>query len=121
MLRVVDPLSASTVQALAEAGGKWITEVEDKNKAEAKDYIAKMAKKLNKEVITVKGDTVYGNAAEEILDYAKKNQVDLIIMSTHGRSGISRFAFGSVADRVLRHSTVPVLIVSAPGCRISLQ
>ncbi len=118
LLRVVEPLSAYNISALSEAGGDWITQAEKENEAEAKDYISKMARKLNEEGITARGDTIYGRAAEEILDYAEKNKVDLIIMSTHGRSGISRFAFGSITDRVVRHSIVPVLTISPPGCRI---
>lgn len=58
------------------------------------------------------------STADVILNYAEKNNIDLIIMSTHGRSGISRWAFGSVADRVIRHSVTPVLIVSPKGCRV---
>jgi nucleotide-binding universal stress UspA family protein len=42
--------------------------------------------------------------------------VDLIIIATHGRSGVSRWVWGSVADRILRSSCVPVLMVRAPGC-----
>jgi len=45
--------------------------------------------------------------------------VDLIAMSTHGSSGIARFAFGSVADRIIRHSAAPLLIASPRGCRVS--
>jgi nucleotide-binding universal stress UspA family protein len=51
------------------------------------------------------------------LEYAAKNHVDLIIMTSHGRSGISRWLFGSVAERVSQHSTIPVLIVAPAGCR----
>ena len=54
----------------------------------------------------------------KILEYAQNNNIDLIIISTHGRSGISRWAFGSVADKVVRTSTVPVLTVTPTGCRI---
>ena len=61
---------------------------------------------------------VRGSPAEEILDYAQNNQVDLIVMSTYGRYGISRWAFGSVTDKVLRHSIATVLITSPSGCRI---
>ncbi len=117
LLRVVEPLPASTVSALAEAGGNLIAQVEQDNNTEAEDYILHMVEKLKKEGISAQGVTVAGEADESILDYAGKNQADLIVMSTHGRSGISRFAFGSVADRVVRHSTVPVLTVSPPGCR----
>jgi nucleotide-binding universal stress UspA family protein len=56
-------------------------------------------------------------AADIILDYAQNNDVDLIVLSTHGRSGIARWSFGSVADKVVRHATVPVLTVAPEGCR----
>jgi nucleotide-binding universal stress UspA family protein len=50
-------------------------------------------------------------AAEEIVSYAEANDIDLIVMSTHGRSGIGRWAFGSVTDRVLHTGDIPVLVV----------
>ncbi len=86
---------------------------------EAKDYITKVADKLREEGMFVQPVVIQSRVAEGILDYAIKNQVDLIMMSTHGRSGPSRWALGSVADRVIRHSPIPVLIVSPKGCRIS--
>ncbi len=52
-----------------------------------------------------------GNPAEEIVDYARVNQMDLIAMSTHGRTGLQRALLGSVAESVVRHSPVPVLLV----------
>lgn len=117
LLRVIEPLSAATIASLAEAGGSWVTQAEDENRNQTKDYIAKMVSKLKREGIAVQAATPYGRADEEILKYSEKNGVDLIIMSTHGRSGISRWAFGSVSDRVVRHSMAPVLIVSPAGCR----
>lgn len=48
---------------------------------------------------------------------ARESQADLLVMSTHGRSGLDRFAYGSVAERVLRHATVPVLLVPALSSR----
>jgi nucleotide-binding universal stress UspA family protein len=119
LLRVIEPLSSYAVSALAQAGGNLIEQAENVNKAEAQAYISEMVKKLNKEGIAAKGETIYGKAADEILGYTEKNKVDLIIMSTHGKSGISRWAFGSVADRVVRHSRVPVLTVAPAGCRTS--
>lgn len=64
---------------------------------------------------------VEGNAAEEILDYAARSHVDLIMMSTHGRTGIVRWAVGSVTDRVLRHSTAPVMVAAPSACRVGRQ
>ena len=90
-----------------------------KSRAKAKDYITKVADKLREEGMFVQPVVIQGKVAEGILDYAIENQVDLIMMSTHGRSGPSRWALGSVADRVIRHSPIPVLIVSPKGCRIS--
>jgi len=52
-----------------------------------------------------------GDPASEILDAAKRHDVDLIAMSTHGRSGVSRWVLGSVTEKVLRGSTTPILIV----------
>ncbi|MFC1848321.1 universal stress protein [Chloroflexota bacterium] len=54
-----------------------------------------------------------GHPAEQILGYAEENQIDLILIGTHGRSGISRWAMGSVADKVLRGSSVPIWLVRA--------
>ncbi|MBE7553959.1 MAG: universal stress protein [Anaerolineales bacterium] len=54
-----------------------------------------------------------GLPAETIVDYASKNDVSLIVMSTHGRSGVARWVYGSVADKVLRAAPCPVLLVRA--------
>ncbi len=87
--------------------------------AEAKDYLDKVSASLKEDGVAAKTVLVSGMPAEEILSYANNNQVDLIIMSTHGRSGVTSWAFGSVADRVIRHSMVPVIIASPKGCRVS--
>ena len=60
-----------------------------------------------------KGILAAGRPAEEILSYAEDHDIDLILMATHGRSGISRWALGSVADKVLRASRVPVWLIRA--------
>jgi len=86
-----------------------------KAEADARDYLARVADSLKADGIAVEIDIAHGGAAEGILDYAKKNKVNLIVMSTHGRSGVSRWFFGSVAERVLRHSVIPVLIVPSFG------
>jgi nucleotide-binding universal stress UspA family protein len=61
--------------------------------------------------VEVRGELVAGPPAEAILRYVQENAVDLVLMATHGRSGISRWAMGSVAYKVLRSSKVPVLLV----------
>ncbi len=63
--------------------------------------------------------TVVGDPASAILDHAHEAGVDLIAMATHGRSGVSRWAMGSVAERVLRAAPVPLLVVNTKGSRKS--
>ncbi len=63
--------------------------------------------------VATRGELAVGYPAEEILSYADENDIDLILMATHGRSGIRRWAIGSVADKVLRASKVPVWLVRA--------
>lgn len=61
----------------------------------------------------VKVEPVYlrGSPAEKILEYAEENNIDLIVMGTQGLTGIKKFLIGSVAEKVLRHSKVPVMII----------
>jgi nucleotide-binding universal stress UspA family protein len=59
----------------------------------------------------VKVEVDFGNAAEAIIERSRVGDVDLVAMTTHGRSGISRLLFGSVAEQVVRHVAVPVLLV----------
>jgi nucleotide-binding universal stress UspA family protein len=89
----------------------------EKAEAGARDYLTRVADSLKADGIAVETDIVHGGPAEEILDYATQNKVDLIVMSTHGRSGVSRWVFGSVAERVLRHSATPVLVIPSFGSR----
>ena len=81
-------------------------------------YIEDVEKDLKDKGFKVKTESSLGKPAEEIVNYANKNKVDLIIMASHGRSGVSRWAYGSVADKVLRSTCVPVLLVKAPGCAV---
>ncbi len=113
------------VEHLHELNTDWgglspnmLKDAEKKAKADAEAYIAKVAADLNKEGIAAKGVMVMGDPADEIMNYAQKNKVDLIIMATHGRSGPSRVAFGSVANRVVHYSLTPILVATAPSCRI---
>ena len=55
--------------------------------------------------------TKSGREAEEILEFANREQIDLIVMGTHGRTGMGHVFFGSVAEKVTRHSRIPVLII----------
>ncbi len=80
---------------------------------EAQTYLAKVEAGLAARGLAVTSVVRYGHAAEEILDHARAGGVDMIAMSTHGRSGIRRWLLGSVAEAVIRRSPVPVLLVRA--------
>jgi len=106
LLRVIEEPILPYVQAA------FLHDTRQKLEADAQDYLSKVADTLKKDGVAVETAVVHGAAAPDILDYAKNNGVDLIIISTHGLSGTFRWVFGSVADRVVRHSPVPVLVVS---------
>jgi nucleotide-binding universal stress UspA family protein len=62
-----------------------------------------------------------GPVADVLQGYARRHDVDLIVMSTHGRSGISRLSLGSVTDSLIRHTTIPVLVVKSPTSYLNPQ
>lgn len=76
-------------------------------------YLAEIEKQLQKAGLDVSKEVPLGKPAEEIINYARNNQVSLIAMITHGRSGISRWAYGSVAEEVMLGSYTPVFLVRA--------
>ncbi|MFH1640066.1 MAG: universal stress protein [Chloroflexota bacterium] len=92
----------------------------DKAEAQGKDYLGKLAAGLKADGVAVKSVVLRGRPAEEILDYTEKNGIDLIIMSTHGRSGPARWAMGSVADKIVRLSKAAVMVVRHPSCTIAV-
>ena len=75
------------------------------------DYTKRIANGLNGNNIKAKAVTLYGTAADKILDFTAENEIGLIIMATHGRSGITRWWMGSVAEKVISEATAPVLLV----------
>ena len=81
-----------------------------------KDYLRLLSNIMailkNKEL---KGNIINSNSAEEIIKAADEMDADFIAMSTHGRSGLSRLALGSVTERVLRGGNRPILTVRASG------
>ncbi len=91
-------------------------EIEARSEAGAKEYLDRLAASLKWPGTTVQAVVVEGSPADVIAGYVEKNAIDLVVIATHGRSGISRIALGSVADRVLRAVSVPVLMVRPKEC-----
>jgi nucleotide-binding universal stress UspA family protein len=79
--------------------------------AAAKDYLDGLAPPLRERGLKVQCVTVIGHPAESIVSYAEENRFDLVAIATHGRSGLRRLVFGSVADYVIRKSGLPILLI----------
>jgi nucleotide-binding universal stress UspA family protein len=78
-----------------------------------KAYLELNSKELKSQGIKASTAITYGNVADEIIKFADKNKIDLIILSTHGHSGIKRWALGSVALKVLHGTCAPVLLIKS--------
>jgi len=103
-----------------ELGERLVPEAVGKQEQEARKYLDKIAKALSDKGIKVLTEVLLGKPAEEITIFATNEGCDLILMASHGRSGPSRWTHGSVADKVFRASSVPVLMVKSPGCAGSI-
>jgi nucleotide-binding universal stress UspA family protein len=91
-------------EQLFAASGKYLTDVESR---------------LSSKGIKVKRESIEANRpAEKITEYAEQNGMDLIIMATHGYTGLKKLVLGSVASGVLNQSAVPVLLIRPTACRI---
>jgi nucleotide-binding universal stress UspA family protein len=108
---------ASAGQLVSSAGGAPMTETIDfvqlseDGRREAQTYLEAIAARLRTRGVQSRIMVVLGEAAEAITRTAEESNVEVIAMTTHGRGGIERLVFGSVADAVLRDSTRPVFLV----------
>ncbi|HLZ30594.1 MAG TPA: universal stress protein [Chloroflexota bacterium] len=87
------------------------TPILEAERDEAVRYLDEVAARLKQHNLIVQTEHFEGAPAEQIVERARALDVSLILMSTHGRSGLARAVFGSVADAVLRHADCPVLLV----------
>jgi len=114
-VRVVEPM-------LRPTGDDYFPLEEDRElfkldrRAVADDYLNRLVSRLKYDGGKLHTKVIVGKVAESLVDYAEKNDVDLIIIATHGRSGVSRWVRGSVADRILHFACAPVLMVRPSEC-----
>lgn len=85
--------------------------IHEEEQAEAVKYINMKVEELKKEHIKVTAVTQEGPVPDTILAVAKETHADMIVMSTHGRTGLQRWLMGSVADRVVHHVHIPVMLI----------
>jgi nucleotide-binding universal stress UspA family protein len=103
LFRVIPPAEGDSQHA-DEAGRAQLVR-------EARSYLDELAARLPD--LSVETAVAEGDAADVIVEEIGKKSVDLIIMTTHGRSGLGRWVYGSVADEIMRRATVPALLVPA--------
>lgn len=109
LLRVIEPVSASVLGGSASVG--VLVSAERQLREMAQDYMKELMQRLQGEGLRVSFELHVGNPEREILKTAESQAVSLIIMSTRGLTGFSRWLLGSVTDHVVRASTIPVLVI----------
>lgn len=107
LLRVVPPTVAPTL----EGAGTFVPDDVATRVRDAREYLAPIAADLRERGVRVTTEARHGAPVTEIVATARDLDADLIAMTTHGRSGLGRILFGSVAEAVLRQAQVPVLMM----------
>ena len=119
LVQVINPVSLpASVPAQGNFGftEKERQKLEANRKKAAEEYLKRIAGGVNIHSANFSHEVLEGKPADMLADYATQSGVDLIIIASHGRSGVSRWVLGSVAGRVVRNSCIPVMMVRAPGC-----
>ena len=114
LIQVLSSLSHYVVAGEASARIPYTEQEIEQMKKKSSQYLRKAGQALRKKGASIKARVAVGHAADEIIKAADEINADIIAMSSHGRSGLSRWAFGSVTDRVVRGGNKPVLVVKAP-------
>jgi nucleotide-binding universal stress UspA family protein len=115
LLRVLQPLPPVVVE-----GSPYLS-VEDPvaRRIDAQEYLAPVAVELRNKGVRVTTEVRSGAPAQEIVAAAREAGADLIAMSTHGRGGLGRLIFGSVAEAVLREAEIPVLLMRTTEAEVA--
>jgi nucleotide-binding universal stress UspA family protein len=117
LLGVVEPIQATMV----ENAGTILAQDLAARVRYAEDYLAPIAAELRGRGVDADWEVRHGSPATTILTAAKSWGADLIAMSTHGRSGLGRLLFGSVAEHVLRHAGVPVFLMRQTEAQVAAR
>lgn len=115
LLRVVPPL----VPQVVESSRHVVFEDVERRRVDAEEYLAPLAVELRDKAVRVRTEVRRGEPAIEIVAGAREAGADLIAMTTHGRSGLGRLLFGSVAESVLRHGEFPVFLMRLTEAQVA--
>jgi nucleotide-binding universal stress UspA family protein len=111
LLRVLDIPEATAPAQRLEVTMGWVREARAQAHDEARRYLDERQREIYRQGIAVRALVRDRSAADDILEVADSEKTNLIVMSAHGQGGQARWTFGSVADKVARHSPCPVLLV----------
>lgn len=115
LIHVIEPIIAPVDYSWESYGvGYNINDIEKKATKFAKQEFETILKEKIPSELKVNYEICYGKPFNEIIDFAKKGKFDLIVLSTHGTSGLSEIIFGTTASKVVKKSPVPVLTVRHP-------
>jgi nucleotide-binding universal stress UspA family protein len=115
-VRVVEPYNFSLMSGEDVPKPDDIVRFDAEARTAGEKYIQTITDRAKSNGVTVRGEVQIGRPSVKLAEYANSGGFDLVLIATHGRSGVSRWVWGSVADRLLRAVCVPVLMVRAPGC-----
>lgn len=93
----------------ADPAAMWDANSDDKRKEKVKQFLRKKLSEMGMSTIPI--EIAIGDTTSQIVDYAAEIKADLIVMPSQGNKGAKRFLMGSIAERVVRHSPCPVLIL----------
>jgi nucleotide-binding universal stress UspA family protein len=111
LLQIVEPLVVGV--SPYDAGSLYVADEIDRRTQEAKAYLAALEGQLRDKKIVAQGQVEYGPVVSSILEQADQHDVDLIAMASHGRTGLARVFYGSVASGILNRAERPLLLIRA--------
>ena len=115
LVTIVEPIDLPTRGKIA-LSDEDIKHTNTELQQEAHRYLKRVTQKLKRSGIVAHPMILNGKTAESLIEYINDNDVDLVIMATHGRSGISKLFWGSIAEKVIRSGNAPILLVKAASC-----
>ena len=115
LLRICEPLviPSDRSPAIEPSWEEWQDQMRDRCRSRATQYLSGIEKAFQERELKVRTEVIWGKAAEEIISYTNRGGIDLIAITTHGRSGISRWVYGSVASKILAAVSIPILLINA--------
>jgi nucleotide-binding universal stress UspA family protein len=122
LVRAVEPISIPYGREVSRfISLEQVEAFETHQRVTAEKYLKEVVDRLARNGVTARAEVVNGKSTSALVDFATKSDIDLVVMATHGHSGISRRVWGSVADHLLQSLSIPVLLVRVPHAATHAQ